>query len=709
MKNKYKVDEENDEEVVAVEGIQAPEPYKKKYSFDDGQCIKSSKTVAHKPVFHRYLVVIGIISFFFLLGIYASVAMRESVKFKYYSFALWCCVGCYVLLLIDYYGHFEKFKYFLENGFNGRLPYILLTADLIISFITFISLQLSDSSEDVEFVQAAWVDYAEYFCAFVIGFMTVAVCIAYWDYLSFRCSQSPWVLSFFYLTIIGYVVVWCARYVHPPVKREDSLKTLNWSWHMHHPENKILECMTRIIFLCCVFFVIMGTVLLALFTDITNTISVLGIVPIIVIFSIFGLTLMITPLAPGSVVDICGGYVMVNLFMIENDWSFGGAWLLAFIIMVVLHFIGSCLQWFIGRMDCAQGWMNQTFPPMMLAASESTLQEAGCVKVGIVGQVFMDTANGMNQGRMNMKFCTQFWSEWSSLPNAVSLVTLGACLSTPGKVQLVYIVGMVAGILQVVLASVGAKELASSLSTLVYITSFEKWTMVQYMARKGYFATVEGWKNDVWEMGSAGGLYDEISKGNMAKTSEQSKTLSLAQENALLLKYQRVMQQYRDRHFATFDEERLNRLVAGGLLHYDETKVVVEDAGTWDDASWDNWKGYLQCLMFVIMYISYGVAYMYTAVEMQQAVSEGFAVFNDNPMAIYGFVALTTNVVVAIIYWHATFYGGIVDLMNLFVAVGSCKCLEGEAADVETEFLTIEWLSASEEQAKELDISYGSE
>lgn len=70
---------------------------------------------------------------------------------------------------------------------------------------------------------------------------------------------------------------------------------------------------------------------------------------------------------------------------------------------------------------------------MMLAATDSCLQDAGCIKVGIVGQVFMDTANGLNQGRMNMEFCTQFWSEWASIPSAVSLVTLGACLGSTRK------------------------------------------------------------------------------------------------------------------------------------------------------------------------------------------------------------------------------------------------------------------------------------
>ncbi len=40
----------------------------------------------------------------------------------------------------------------------------------------------------------------------------------------------------------------------------------------------------------------------------------------------------------------------------------------------------------------------------------------------------MDTANGLNQGRINMAFWTQLLSEWPSLPNALGLVSLGATI-----------------------------------------------------------------------------------------------------------------------------------------------------------------------------------------------------------------------------------------------------------------------------------------
>jgi len=88
--------------------------------------------------------------------------------------------------------------------------------------------------------------------------------------------------------------------------------------------------------------------------------------------------------------------------------------------VTALHFVGSCLQYWIGTMKFVKAWANFALPPDMLAASDSVLLEANCIKVGIVGQVFMDTFNGLNQGRMGMDFCTQFWSEYASLPTAYS-------------------------------------------------------------------------------------------------------------------------------------------------------------------------------------------------------------------------------------------------------------------------------------------------
>ena len=122
----------------------------------------------------------------------------------------------------------------------------------------------------------------------------------------------------------------------------------------------------------------------------------------------------------------------------------------------------------------------------------------------MVGQVFMDTANGLNQGRMNMGFCTQFWSEYASLPSAVGWVTTGAVLAIPGLTtdsnedkydwasQAVPICIMVASLWQMIASTLGANALASSTKKTSFWTSKEKWTTVQYFYKHGCAVTKQG-------------------------------------------------------------------------------------------------------------------------------------------------------------------------------------------------------------------------
>ena len=104
-------------------------------------------------------------------------------------------------------------------------------------------------------------------------------------------------------------------------------------------------------------------------------------------------------------------------------------------------------------------------------------------KVGVVGQVFMDTANGLNQGRMDMAFCTQFWSEYASIPNAIGLVSLGTVLAIPSfgseieknydwAVDAIPLIIMITSLWQMIASSWGAKELLASSGTVSYWTSF---------------------------------------------------------------------------------------------------------------------------------------------------------------------------------------------------------------------------------------------
>jgi len=181
-------------------------------------------------------------------------------------------------------------------------------------------------------------------------------------------------------------------------------------------------------------FVWLSAIIVALFTEIAKASQDWGALSATTVYCILALFLGITPLAPGSVADAVGGFLLVQIFMHDSQgYDFYEALSIALGIVIILHYVGSCLQYFIGKIKSVQQWANFALPPDILAASDSVLLEADCITVGIVGQVFMDTFNGLNQGRMDMNFCTQFWSEYASIPTAFSWVATGAVVSVQGE------------------------------------------------------------------------------------------------------------------------------------------------------------------------------------------------------------------------------------------------------------------------------------
>ena len=66
--------------------------------------------------------------------------------------------------------------------------------------------------------------------------------------------------------------------------------------------------------------------------------------------------ILLTPLAPGSVVDACGGFLLVMVFgkHFHGTISFWSGWAIAVFLCCVLHWIGACAQWAIGRIPFVQ-------------------------------------------------------------------------------------------------------------------------------------------------------------------------------------------------------------------------------------------------------------------------------------------------------------------------------------------------------------------
>jgi len=146
---------------------------------------------------------------------------------------------------------------------------------------------------------------------------------------------------------------------------------------------------------------------------------------------------------------------------------------------------------------------------------------AGCATVGLIGYIFLDTANGLNQGRINMRFWTQLCSEWSCIPNAFAVVSLGATISLSRLYEeddenvlfgleriLIPLLALIAALVQFSGLTFAARTLGKSVDSDNYMMAREKWTAVQFFYKvTGYVPSRQGWANDVLQLAKADKFY----------------------------------------------------------------------------------------------------------------------------------------------------------------------------------------------------------
>eukprot|EP01084_Bolivina_argentea_P036954 68313_1 len=460
-----------------------------------------------------------------LLLIASFLFVAIAISWDDYVWRFYVGFGCFMLfcILISEINHHNKFE--VMTAFFHRWRYPLIGIFFLLSLIDFIILELSDVQSDCDFNDPTLVNncpllnpdkngirYVTRFLTIICGTLFLCCLMGYWERVSYLSAHNSWVISILYMSIIGAIFLYFARCLEPPPESEENRK-YNWSWHQTRSKNKIFKIIVNIMIVIVLFFVIMGSIILSLFGDASRSSESLGTWAAMIIFIIIAHMIMITPLAPGSVVDVCAGFLFVSLFVNNENASVEAAYFVSLLLTILLHFSGSCAQYYVGKISSVQIWANKTLPPEMLAASDSVLKTANWFKVGIVGQVFMDTANGLNQGRMDMKFCTQFWSEYASIPNAIGLVSLGTILAIPsfGNDEIknfqwaedaIPLVIMITTLWQMIASSWGAKELLASSGTISYWTSLEKWATIQYFYSKGFVPTNNGWNNDCYELGN---------------------------------------------------------------------------------------------------------------------------------------------------------------------------------------------------------------
>mmetsp|Transcript_65525 Transcript_65525/g.104358 ORF Transcript_65525/g.104358 Transcript_65525/m.104358 type:complete len:765 (-) Transcript_65525:153-2447(-) len=696
--------------------------------------------------------VVDLLCFVLLLVSFVTVAVV--VEWHAYVWRFYVGFGCFMAFCIVVTEVNRRNKFQSMTNFFHRRRYPLVCVFFALSIGDFILLQLSDvppecpiwskSDPDCPLLNPddSGVRYMTRFTTIVCGALFLCCIMAYWERVSYLSAHNSWFIALLYMSVIGGIFIYFARCLEPPPQREED-KKYNWSWHQTRSINKIFRYIINFMILMVLFFVIMGSIILALFGDASRSSSTLGTGAAMIIFIIIAHIIMITPLAPGSVVDVCAGFLFVSLFVNNEGLSIEAAYFISLALTITLHFSGSCAQYYVGKIGPVQIWANKTLPAEMLAASDSVLKTANWFKVGVVGQVFMDTANGLNQGRMNMQFCTQFWSEYASIPNAIGLVSLGTILAIPSfsadtEVQkydwaqdAIPLVFMVTSLWQIMASSWGAKELLASSGSTPYWTALEKWTTVQYFYnKKGYVPTKQGWTNDVYQLGATSSasdgdrntqcLFDIIEDyraTNLVKmhsnyaaastaTDSRHDTRSCTQfvqslcrqpeqpnnQRTVIIEEKRLnekSEQLRKQHWARLEAaEYLSAQIENEQLIKVEKEVVIQ--GYFDESS-KGIKLYFHALITLAVFVSGILCYMMIAknISLSLAVSDGIKSLNADNVSVSAWIALIMFWALIMFYYHREVAFNMKQMaQNVLFLCSGCKSAE---IAIETVFDTPKW------------------
>jgi len=100
--------------------------------------------------------------------------------------------------------------------------------------------------------------------------------------------------------------------------------------------------------------VVLAGIGIPFFAEFGQSAETLGTPLAFTLLAILSLMVMLTPLAPGNIVDVCGGFVMIQILMQQERLNFYLSWVIAYFFVCILHVCGACAQWFIGMQPCVQ-------------------------------------------------------------------------------------------------------------------------------------------------------------------------------------------------------------------------------------------------------------------------------------------------------------------------------------------------------------------
>lgn len=299
-----------------------------------------------------------------------------------------------------------------------------------------------------------------------------------------------------------------------------------------------------------------------------------------------------------------------------------------------------------------------------------------------------------------MEFWTQLLSEWSCVPNAFALVSLGGAVVAPlinedsiaslldVTVPLLIMITVLVGFAGLTL---GLRELGKSINTDEYMIAREKWATVQFFSDLGYVPSKQGWQNDVFQLAKKNESYDKkyqsclyesvlplqrwlakISKGNM----ESRRKLDFYAQ------YRNGLAAIRNKHYTNIEIQYEKLIEKGWLIEIEPTdKPLPYFDATYLKESESRRK--MHIVVSIILLVCFWACYsgIYWVIEIAEAVKRGFGVLEDIN-GIY-WVPFFIFIITYMFYCHVSIIYG---LKSLHKALKFCFFCCNINPDVESRF-----------------------
>jgi hypothetical protein len=130
--------------------------------------------------------------------------------------------------------------------------------------------------------------------------------MAYWETFAFYCSEYAYIHGFMYISFIGGAALIFSRWIRPANPGD---------WHYHPGTDLILNGVQKVISFFFISLVVLVGIGVSLFSEFGQHANQMGSPLAFTLFAILSMVVMLTPMAPGNIVDVCGGFVIVQILM----------------------------------------------------------------------------------------------------------------------------------------------------------------------------------------------------------------------------------------------------------------------------------------------------------------------------------------------------------------------------------------------------------